>query len=534
MKRLGRREPFGASAANNLRYARGAMMMGGDACNPRLVLGVIVMATLLFAGEYLQPLQGLSRALGSRSSSSPAAPAEPQRKLRVGGSSAARRGRRRDDVDDERLLDSEDEEEPQQPKRRARSAKRIQKRLPKKQRLSKPPPAVVEPEPEPEVEEPEEDAPVEEEVSEGGEDEQSANEEGQQQLVPSDEITRAAVPEPEPAPSAPEAEPSPYAAPCAVRPSAAELVARFHGDRNRLLANDDISYDFLNRVAAWQREAGYAPRDNVGQIRDGNHPNPAGGDTTKLVLDIGANTGQYVDAFRTAYGSGVHIHTFEPLEKTYKKLIELKTPDRKVHVRQVALTNFTGSVTFYSPPISNTVNDLFEFPTGASIGATEDSSQPIGTVPADTVDAFLARLASGKLSPDDEGGLPPGSGPAHVLCAKIDTEGADLSVLRGAANTLAAGRIEALQFEVNYKYEKMQGKGTLVDGVRLLERAGYDVYLISRGGPWHPISGQFWDPAYENTAEIWDSSNVAAVRARPPVPWFRQFQQWALKGDAQC
>ena len=157
-----------------------------------------------------------------------------------------------------------------------------------------------------------------------------------------------------------------------------------------------------------------------------------------------------------------------------------------------------------------------------------------GVVPATTVDAFLRYLRSDEAVAD-VGGLPAGSPPAEVLFMKVDVEGADYAVLRGARAALASGRVQALQFESNFKWEKMVGAKTLVDGVRFLEQLGYDVFLISRTGPWQPISGAFWDAAYEGCAETWDSTNVAAVRARPPVPWMPQFRAWAMGGgDLVC
>ena len=303
---------------------------------------------------------------------------------------------------------------------------------------------------------------------------------------------------------------------CHLRPTNAEFVARFRdpGAVHRLLADDKASYSFLNTVATWQQTSGGGDRFPSGS----------------LVLDIGANTGQYVDAFRAAYGKGVHIHSFEPLNVTYELLRKLKADDARVHVRQVALTNFTGSVTFYSPPISTVKNDLFEFPTGASIGQTEGSSIPIGVVPASTVDVFLRSLDG---APAADGGLPSGALVAPLFM-KIDTEGADLAVLRGAAGTLRAGAVEALQFEVNYKWDLVEGVGTLVHGVRLLEALGYDTYITSRNGPWSPVSGSWWDPAYEEMAHRWDSSNLVSIRVRPPVRWLRAFREWAHQDDLVC
>ena len=137
-------------------------------------------------------------------------------------------------------------------------------------------------------------------------------------------------------------------------------------------------------------------------------------------------------------------------------------------------------------------------------------------------------------------------------CAPLQ-EGADFGVMQGARAALAAGRVQALQFEANFKWcvfvgvgrcargdphggacprprscalsmaapahalahsrpplphcahrEKMVGPKTLVEGVRFLERSGFDVFIISRSGPWQPISGDLWHSAYEQCAETWD------------------------------
>jgi FkbM family methyltransferase len=524
------------------------------------VAGVAALLLLLLVGEYVRPSQLTRRALGGGdgdvdgdvdfdgSETAVGRRAPRQRRFVVGrrGRSGSRRARlaaeAREELGEEDAYSAAAAEEeggthhdvedgaqlaPGQRRRRRRAhASALRRRRRRSRAAALPPPA----------EEAEDDEGDAEEAADDGE-----AVEGGAPSVEADEGEEAPA-----RPSPPPPQPA-----CRVRRTREELVARFGAERARLGASDEASYAFIARVASWQREAGRVPTTGgVGVVADGNHPNPPGGDTAAFVLDIGANTGQYVDAFRRAYGGDVHVHSFEPLGVTHAKLVELKAADRKVHVRRVALTDFVGNVTFYSPPISSVKNDLLEFPTGASIGASEDSSAAVGTVPADTLDRFLAALGDGSV-PVEEGGLPlqPSGGgsrrrarrhrarrapPPRPLFVKIDVEGADAAVLRGANATLASGAIEALQFETNFKLERMEGGAALGAAVDRLAAAGYDVYILPRTGAWHPISGPLWDPAYAVLATTWDATNLVAVRARPPVPWHAAFRAWALGDDLLC
>ncbi|MEP7359891.1 MAG: FkbM family methyltransferase, partial [Anaerolineales bacterium] len=90
----------------------------------------------------------------------------------------------------------------------------------------------------------------------------------------------------------------------------------------------------------------------------------------------------------------------------------------------------------------------------------------------------------------------------HISLLKIDTEGHELSVLRGAVETLAANRIEAVQFEFNRMH--VISRVFLSDIVNALP--GYHFYRLLPDGL-VPITFQ---PPFRS--EIFAFQNIAALR----------------------
>jgi hypothetical protein len=71
-------------------------------------------------------------------------------------------------------------------------------------------------------------------------------------------------------------------------------------------------------------------------------------------------------------------------------------------------------------------------------------------------------------------------GIAEVDLLKIDAEGYDLHVLRGAERCLAARAVAVVQFEYNRPW--LFARSTLGEALRLLEDHGYEVHLLRRDG----------------------------------------------------
>lgn len=173
----------------------------------------------------------------------------------------------------------------------------------------------------------------------------------------------------------------------------------------------------------------------------------------QCVLDVGANFGQFGDFVRQKLGFRGTIHSFEPVNQFARLLKEKTRRDQAWTIHQTALGSRTGHAEINvteSPGLSSLL-----VPSSEAVKDLWDRSAVLERqrVTIDTLDNFV----------DSLGGLP---GPAFL---KIDTQGYDLEVLKGAEITLQT--VRALQLEVSVRpiYEGMPDFRGVLD------------YLISRG-----------------------------------------------------
>jgi FkbM family methyltransferase len=140
-----------------------------------------------------------------------------------------------------------------------------------------------------------------------------------------------------------------------------------------------------------------------------------------LVVDVGANTGFY-SLLAAASSRRARIHAFEPLAEVadaLSKNVWLNRRERRTRLCSEAVGDLIGEVPLYVPDGSH---GLIE--TSASLDpGFKESLRGFDTVPATSLDAHLARH--------------PG---LHVSVLKIDVEGQEHRVLRGAEKVLGADR----------------------------------------------------------------------------------------------
>ena len=133
------------------------------------------------------------------------------------------------------------------------------------------------------------------------------------------------------------------------------------------------------------------------------------------IFDVGANEGHAAAQFRRAYPSA-KIHCFEPNPDLAPVLRRLG-PGVEVH--SIALSSSIGVAGF-----DRSLDTTQQF------SITDDISGE--TVPVHTIDAFCQQRRI-----------------MDIGFLKIDTEGKDLDVLKGASNMLREGRIDLAQAEVS-------------------------------------------------------------------------------------
>ena len=213
------------------------------------------------------------------------------------------------------------------------------------------------------------------------------------------------------------------------------------------------------------------------------------------VADVGANVGQWslsmLAAASAANRAGdLLLHAFEPDTRAYARLARALDGVPSA-LSPVALSDRQGSTVFHVAAPGAGVNSLHPFPT---VGAARE------TVPIETLDCYAA-----------------GSGVPRFALVKVDTEGHDLMVLRGARTLLAEHRIAVVQFEYNQRW--IFSRTFLRDAFEFLYDLGYRVgKLTQKGVEFYPG----WDADLETFVDgTYVACDPALAGRLPVVPWWK-------------
>lgn len=175
----------------------------------------------------------------------------------------------------------------------------------------------------------------------------------------------------------------------------------------------------------------------------------------RYFVDVGANVGDWASALGALAHDDFRLVAYEPSRSACALLESRFEGDSRVEVRDVALGDRPGELSF-----------LEEHDAGKGSSLVPGLTPIHGTnhvVTVTTLDAELDRL----------------SWPV-VDFVKIDAEGYDFRVMKGACNLLKSQRIALLQFEYNRSWQ-LAGD-TLFGAMSFLASHGYTTYLLKRDG----------------------------------------------------
>ena len=215
------------------------------------------------------------------------------------------------------------------------------------------------------------------------------------------------------------------------------------------------------------------------------------------VADVGANVGHWSSAMlsaarQTGRLGDLDLHAFEPSWHTFA-LLSNALDGQPVSLHRVALCERSGSAALYVMAQGAGINSLHAPPKQLTGVTTEE-------VQTTTLDEYAAHA---ELN--------------HLTLVKIDTEGHDLAVLRGAQKLFTEQRISAVQFEYNHRW--IAARSFLRDAFELLVPFGYGLgKLTPHGVEFYPE----WDPDLETFVEGNYVACVPAVGTRiPSVLWWK-------------
>lgn len=174
----------------------------------------------------------------------------------------------------------------------------------------------------------------------------------------------------------------------------------------------------------------------------------ASGEKT-VVFDVGANVGDWTRALlqQADHLAGLQVHAFEPCSGTYDLLLDrTRGSGAKIIPVRKACSSSPGIGSLNVVGVGAGTNSLTCAEPAAAVEQVELTS----------IDEYC-----------------PPAGVHHISLLKIDAEGHDLSVIKGAAGMLQRHSIDVLQFEYNQRW--IFNGSFLRDAFNMLLPLGYSI-----------------------------------------------------------
>jgi len=156
-------------------------------------------------------------------------------------------------------------------------------------------------------------------------------------------------------------------------------------------------------------------------IESGFHP---------IFFDVGANVGNYALGLRNRFPDA-NIYTFEPVRSTYD-LLNNNVSGCRIDTYNLGLGDKKGRATIFNKANNNNTELATLYSDVFKAGGKSEGEITSSQCEIDTIDNFCDTTQVKNI---------------HFL--KIDVEGHELSVLKGASEMLKRKRIDIIQFEFN-------------------------------------------------------------------------------------
>lgn len=202
----------------------------------------------------------------------------------------------------------------------------------------------------------------------------------------------------------------------------------------------------------------------------------------EVVLDVGANVGRYSQQI-LGISPNISLHSFEPHPKTFQKLSE------NAHLKKATLVNKGVGE-------SKSLLTLYDY---ENSDGSSHASLHKGVIEG----IHGERAVAHEVEVIDLHSYLSENQITELKLLKIDTEGNELSVLKGLGSFLSEKKIEFIHFEFNEM--NIYSKSSFLDFINILE--GYRLYRLLPGGK--RLHLHTYSPA---DVEIYAYQNIIAER----------------------
>ena len=164
----------------------------------------------------------------------------------------------------------------------------------------------------------------------------------------------------------------------------------------------------------------------------------------RTIFDVGGNFGQTALRFASAFPMAT-IFSFEPVPASFERLVHSTRDNKRIKAFNIAMGERAGIATMH-----------LTHSAGSNSIVRVDSATGAVDVSIDTVDGFADRHTTGTID-----------------LLKIDVEGYELQVLRGASQRLSERRIRFVFAECVFSPNSEMPHTSFFDLHRVLEDAGF-------------------------------------------------------------
>lgn len=196
---------------------------------------------------------------------------------------------------------------------------------------------------------------------------------------------------------------------------------------------------------------------------------------SSIVLDVGANIGDWT-AEVLASSPGCRIVLFDASSEAVERLVVRFAGLDRVQVVHKGVSDRPGRLTFHEEPGAGK--------TSSFVAAFSQPGAATREVDVTTIDEALEARSI-----------------THVDLLKVDVEGLDMHVLRGAERVLSRRGVDAIQFEYNAPWANTGA--TLGEAVSKLTQWGYAVLVVKSDG--------LYTFDYKRWGEFFGYANFVAV-----------------------
>ncbi|QHT70546.1 FkbM family methyltransferase [Rhodocytophaga rosea] len=201
---------------------------------------------------------------------------------------------------------------------------------------------------------------------------------------------------------------------------------------------------------------------------------------TPIIFDVGANIGEYSAALLQTFRKNIQLYSFEPSLRTFKLL---QNNSLLAH-STINLYNIGFSHEKTKARFSYNIHDPA---TSSLYSLTNNNDTIIEEVELTTIDdfCFLHHIS-------------------HIHFIKVDVEGNEVNVLKGASQIISSNKIDFIQFEFGPR--NVDSRTFLKDFYIVLE-AKFNIYRILRNGL-YPLN------PYHQDYEAFLAGNYLAINKR--------------------